>query len=464
MVRAVEQLTESHPQALSIAQLYDQVEGALVRAFPRGRHLWVRGEIQSLSDQAGKTGHCYIDLVDPDTARSRQAPVLRVKCWRTTWGPMRAALAAQGIRLEPGMVVVLRGALDFYRARAEVSLILAEIDVTALLGRLAAQKAALLRRLEAEGLLRANRQLAVPPVPLRVGLVASPGTEGCRDFLGQLTGSGFGFEVSHVPAAVQGAGADRSIARALRAVQHGCDLVAVVRGGGSKADLSAFDSEVVARAIATATVPVWTGIGHTGDESVADVVANRTFITPTECGREVAGRVAAFWESAVAAPAARVGRRATELLEAAEQRDRTARTRLAGTSRHLLDRQRERVHDRAQRLARRAPRTLGEAHESLVGRSTRLAPLSFAHLERGADRVATWHRLLSAYDVSRQLERGYTLTFDAEGRVVRGVAALTPGARVTTRFADGTATSVVEETSTAAVGGGRPPTPGGRAR
>ena len=62
--------------ALSIAELYDEVEGALVRTFPRTRALWVRGEVQSLSD---RTGHCYMDLVDPESAGARQAPTLKVK-------------------------------------------------------------------------------------------------------------------------------------------------------------------------------------------------------------------------------------------------------------------------------------------------------------------------------------------------------------------------------------------------
>ncbi len=93
-----------------------------------------------------------------------------------------------------GMVVVLRGAIDLYRPKGEIGFILSELDVTALLGRLAAQRAQLLGKLEAEGLLRRNAGLPVPEVPLRVGLVASPGTEGYQDFLGQLTGSGFGFQ------------------------------------------------------------------------------------------------------------------------------------------------------------------------------------------------------------------------------------------------------------------------------
>ena len=124
----------------------------------------MRGEIAHLSDH--RSGHLYLNLVDPEDdapprARARGGvPTLNVKCWRSSWAPLRHGLAKEGIELAEGMVVVLRGALDLYRAKGEISLILAEIDVTALLGRLAAQRAQLLRKLEAEDLLRRNAGLA----------------------------------------------------------------------------------------------------------------------------------------------------------------------------------------------------------------------------------------------------------------------------------------------------------------
>jgi len=452
--------TES-PGVLSIADLYGEVDAALARVFPRSRQLWVRGEVQSISDQHGRTGHCYIDLIDPETAGDRQAPVLRVKCWRTVWGPLRATLAAEGIELQPGMVVVLRGGLDFYRPRAEVGFILAELDVTALLGRLAAQRAALLRTLAAEGLLERNRALRVPAVPLRIGLVASPGTEGYRDFLGQLAGSGFAFAVTVTPTAVQGADAPAAIAEAVRqaavAGSGRCDLVVLVRGGGSKADLAAFDAESVARAVATSPVPVWTGIGHTGDESVADLVANRACITPTECGRELALRVGIWWEASVAGPAGLVARRAVDTLVASEQRGEGVRRRLSGSARHLLDRRIDRLQSQAGALARRAPRHAEQARTAMVGRAARLGPLAIGHVERAGDRIGSWRRLLTAYDVERQLERGYTLTLDVDGRLLRGVAGVVVGDALVTRFADGSARSTVTSVvpgSTAADGAG----------
>ena len=197
-------LPPERPDVLSIAALLDQVQAAITRAFPRGQLVWVRGEIQSITD---RTGHCYIDLVDPDAPRGRDAKVLKINCWQRSWAPMKAALAKQGIVLEVGSVVTFRGRVEFYAPRAQVNFIAVDVDVDALLGRLAARRAALLKALEAEGLLRRNAALLVPALALKVGLVASPGTEGFNDFLGQLQGSGLAFTVVVVAAQVQGTAA-----------------------------------------------------------------------------------------------------------------------------------------------------------------------------------------------------------------------------------------------------------------
>src|SRR6201996_4616215 len=354
----------------SIGGLYERVEGALTQAFPRNRHLWVRGEVAHVSDH--RSGHLYLSLVDPQDEVGRRdrsrgtVPTLNVKCWRSSWAPLRHGLAKQGIELTEGMVVVLRGSLDLYRAKGEISLILVEVDVTALLGQLAAQRAQLLQALETEGLLRRNAAVPLPEVPLHVGLVASPDTEGCRDFLGQLTGSGLSFRVSHVPVRVQGPAAPASIARALAALSRSdCDVIAVVRGGGARAALAAFESELVARAVAGATKPVFTGIGHTGDETVADIVAARVCITPTECGQKIVEAVRLWWAEHVAAPGARLAHRVPTYLGDAQSRDTQARGRLTAAARQQL-----RLH--GERLARKGTALGRAAPEGLVARATQL--------------------------------------------------------------------------------------------
>jgi exodeoxyribonuclease VII large subunit len=443
-------LGDERPDVVSIAELYNRVDRALAEAFPRNRPVWVRGEVQTCSD---RTGHCYVDLVDPDSGRDRQAPVLKVKCWRQTWTPLKITMHREGIVLQPGMVVVLRGVVDFYRPRAEVGFVMTDLDVTALLGRVAAQRAALVEKLRAEGLLEANAALAVPPVPLRVGLVASPGTEGYRDFLTQLERSELAFSVALAKASVQGAGAPGAIARSIRRLgAAGCDVVVVVRGGGSKADLAAFDTEPVARAVALSPVPVWTGIGHTGDESVADIVAHRAWHTPTECGKALASVVTDWWDGCVVRAADRVARRSFEVLDGATSGARAARVRLSGSARQQLRRHRAHLDRAAQTVARSGPRSVAVARDSLALRRGHLGSSVRAQLARAQDSGAAYRRLLAAYDIDRQLERGYTLTLDTDGRLVRAAQSLGADQVIVTRFADGRARSVVASTELAAAG------------
>ncbi len=385
-----------------------------------------------------------MDLVDPDGARQRDAPVLKVKCWRRTWEPLKRLLGDQGVALEVGTVVILGGRLDFYRARGEIGFIVAEVDVHALLGRRAAKRAALVKALTAEGLLERNHGRPVAAVPLHLGLVASPGTEGYRDFMGQIEGSGFSFRARLVAVPVQGPTAPAAVTRGVVALASaGCDLIVIVRGGGSKADLAAFDTEIVARAVANAPVAVWTGIGHTGDQSVTDVVANRSFVTPTECGQEVVRTVGGFWAS-VDARAALVARRSGRAVDEAARRDVAARSRLAAGTRSQMHRHADRHAQRAARVAAVAPRCCGESGQAVVQRAGRLGPMALRSLDRRVERIEGWRRLLAAYDVERQLERGYTITYDDAGAVVRSATVVDRGAVIVTRFADGRRRSVAE--------------------
>jgi exodeoxyribonuclease VII large subunit len=290
----------------------------------------------------------------------------------------------------------------------------------------AAERARLMKALLDEGLFDRNRRLAVPRLALRIGLVASPGTEGYRDFLGRLEASGMAFDLVVAATQVQGREAPASVAASIKGLQaEGCDVLVVVRGGGSKADLATFDIEVVARAIATSEVPVWTGIGHTGDQSVADEIANRAFITPTECGQELARRATEYWDT-ILSQGVSVGRRAAAVLD-----------RSAG---HLDGGRR--------RLASGIRMQLGRHGDGLAHRIALLSALPARSLEREARQLTQWSRLLGAYDYQRQLERGYSVTRNADGAVIRSMSGLLPGVSLTTQLADGDVLSVVEATTT----------------
>ncbi|MGH9080315.1 MAG: exodeoxyribonuclease VII large subunit [Acidimicrobiales bacterium] len=464
--------SRSHPgtpvrgqDTLSIRDFYRQIERALNGALTG--EVWISGEVRSLN--VSSKGLCYIDLVDPVHARDNASPVLKVVCWSRRWATVRNTLAGLGIVVETGMVVRVRGAVQLYQPRGEVSLVLSELDTDALVGKVAAERARLIKALVDEDLFESNRRVPVPSVPLRVGLVASPGTEGHRDFMGCLAASGMSFAVQAIPTQVQGRAAVRSVASALRRLQVGDrDLIVVVRGGGSKADLAIFDAEPVARAIALCSKPVWTGIGHTGDQSVADQVANRSFITPTECGQELARQVTSFWRSHLDA-GAQIHRLAGERVARSERgidrhrhrvlvgagsqlgrhSDRLAhRTQaLRGSAKGAVESHRHRLEAAGAALIRSALRSLESEEVGVASRSARLATRPDRRLDAEGLRTTQWRRLLGAYDFQRQLDRGYSVTRDATGRVVRSSATLSPGSLLFTRLAEGSAVSAVTDAS-----------------
>jgi exodeoxyribonuclease VII large subunit len=436
----------------TIAQLYRDLTAYLDRQWGRASQIWVTGEVQKLSDHR-RSGHCYVDLVDPAVA-GRDVPTLKAKCWRSTWGPLKASLREAGLTLDDGAVVRVRGYVDLYAPHGELGFIITSLDLDALrlaaLGEHARRREALLRALRDEGLLEANRSCVLPEVPLWVGLVASKGTEGYHDFLGMLEASGFSFRVSLVRATVQGARAPVDVAAGVRTLGTvGCDVICVVRGGGSQADLAAFDDERVARAIASCPVPVLTGIGHTGDVSVADLVAHEAFRTPTACAEAIAAVVRTWYADRVASVAQRATDAAAAVLDELDDGVDQSRRHLVVVGRHRLARADDALSASVASVARTAPHGLARAGASVATRARRLGPLAHHRLGTLGESVAQRRALLAAYDPARLLSRGWSITTAADGSIVRSVEGLAPGSTLLTRLADGVARSSVTGVTTA---------------
>ena len=453
--------------ALSISEFYERVRGALREAFPD--EIWVTGEICKVTTSRG---HRYLELADhnesppgrystgPMPARSAASArnataTLEVACWARDWPVVQYELAAVGVELVPGLVVRVRGKVSVWEGGSKLRFTMTALDVEALVGGIAAARRRLLGALSAEDLLEANRRIPMPLVPLRIGLVTSPGSEAYRDFTGQLERSGYRFEVRFEPSSVQGPEAPAQIVAALaRLSPYEPHLVVIVRGGGAKGDLAAFDSEPVARAIATAPWPVWTGIGHTGDRSVADEVANQALVTPTQCGEALVSAVAAYLDG--------VDRRARQLARRVEGHLNQAGRDLAAASAsicrgtHLaIERAGQELRAAEARTGNAALVTIERSHGRLVNRAQRLAGPSAQQLATQAQLIAHRRELLEVLDPKRQLERGWSLTRDRNGKVVRSAAILQPGDRLTTTFAEGCAVSVVDEVRPADAVGAR---------
>jgi exodeoxyribonuclease VII large subunit len=445
----------------TVAELADLIGRAVDRAFPD--EVWVQGEIRDLTRPP--SGHVYFTLVDPGDDPTTVAPaVVPVTLFESDKTAINRVLVRSGAgRFDDGIAVRIRGRLSHYAARGTVQLRMLWIDTDYTLGKLAAERARVLRALEDDALLDRNRAVAFPLVPLRIGLVTSRGSAAHADFMEELAGSGIAFDVTLHDTRVQGIDAEASLVAALEAAA-GSEVIAVVRGGGSRTDLAVFDREVVARAVAVSPVPVVVGIGHEIDETVVDRVAARSYRTPTACAAGLVGDVRAFVRridthagSVAAATRRRLSRAKRDLDEAGARAGRTAERRLrhaAGQIGRLAagiplatarttNRARRRLTSVGTRVGARASHRADAASAVLDFSSRRLGG-ALRVPSRAEARLETIAATIDGRDPGRVLARGWTLTTDADGRIVRDPARLTPGDAMITVFAEGRLASTVD--------------------
>jgi exodeoxyribonuclease VII large subunit len=265
----------------------------------------VGGELTRLEDRRGSR---WLELVERGGGRDGRDAHLQAFCSATRWLRLQRKLAEAGVDVRAGQRLVIVGSLEI-GDRGSLTLTVEDVDVAALVGERLQARRQLVQRLIDDDLFDANRRLPLPPLPLRVGLVASGGSDGHRDLVRQLDASGFAFRITLRTVPVEGPLAPRAIRAALATFgPEDTDVAVVVRGGGAKASLDVFDAGMVAHAIATAAVPVWTGIGHAGDRTVADEVAHRCCATPSMVGQALVAEVAAALDT-LAQAVARIARR-----------------------------------------------------------------------------------------------------------------------------------------------------------
>lgn len=368
---------------LGVGEVVERVRRVVASAFPA--EVWVRGEVQGLK-AANANGHVYFDLCERNNRRgpatTMPAALLRADRARVD----RALAAYPSFRLADGVEVRVRGKVQYGYGR--VSLLVSAIDPVHTLGKLAADRERVLAALAADGVLDAQQRVPVPLVPLRIGLVTSVGSAAYEDVVQELRGSGIGFTVVAADARTQGAGAELAMVQALhRLRREGVDVVLLVRGGGARTDLVAFDGERLARTITAMPVPVLAGVGHEIDTTVVDAVAHMAYKTPTAAAAAVCDRV-------------------------------------------------RRAHERAETAWRRvAPAVLAvpdRAEARVAAAATRLVRVARSALDRPAARLDLLEAKVAAHDPSVLLARGWSLTHTADGRLVRSADDAPPGTELVT--------------------------------
>ena len=400
----------------TVGELTDAINAQLKSGFGGG--VWVTGEISGYRDQGQ---HSYFSLVEDIDGKEA---TVNVALFANVKRNLRPMLASNRLELSDGTKVRVFGTLDVYAPTGRLSLKISDLDPRFTLGDITASRDRVLASLTAEGLLRNNAMHSVSIVPLRVAVVTSVGSAAWHDFTDELESSGFGFHLLAFDARVQGDQAEAMVIAGISAaVKQGADVVAVVRGGGARNDLAAFDTEGVARAIATCPLPVITGLGHEIDTTVADEVAHTALKTPTACAGWLIDRVQRFVDETEARWGVIVERAFFELATQIDRLESRA-SRVVTRTNSAIERSAERLRSRQDRLVR-TPLTIERVDTSITERERRLALL----------------------DPARLLERGWTMTTTADGRIVTSARDLSVGDELITRLVDGVVRSTVNETT-----------------
>jgi exodeoxyribonuclease VII large subunit len=452
---------EPGDETLTVPQVAARLAEMLAREF--SEPFWLVGEVSGLSCAGrGASGHWYFTLVDDQPRDAGRRASLSVILWRTQvarlFGP-RGRLAGV-LEPEDGLVLRVRVKPDWYAPGGRLSFVIDDVDPDFTLGNLDRERRELVARLEAEGATAWNKTVPLPDVPLRLGLVTAGGSAAWNDVMHTLQASGVGFRVAFCDARMQGEATGPAVCAALAALAaRRPDAIVLVRGGGSRLDLSWFDREDIARAVAGCPVPVLTGIGHEIDTSVADLVAHRAFKTPTavaeflaERARQARRESEEAWERLVAMAGRTLDAEREALAETAR------RLRLAATG--SVDGTAGSLRETSQRLRAACEAGLAAAGEALAGlaarlrsgrHTERLAALA-ARLDGDALRLATGARarlaadeasLARAADRARLLDprgvlaRGFAWLRRADGALVKDARAVAAGETVAAVLRDG---------------------------
>ncbi len=408
---------------------------------------WVEAELASVRESRG---HCYMELVEKDEYSHTPIAQARACCWANTW--MRLAPKferATGESLHSGMKLLLLVKASFHEAYG-FSWVVNDIDPTYTMGDMARRRQEILRQLREEGVIDLNKELQLSRFAQRIAVVSSATAAGYGDFCNQLCDNDFGFifTTQLFPAIMQGERVEESVIASLEAIYHRIDefdAVVIIRGGGSTADLSGFDTLALAENVANFPLPVITGIGHDRDQSVLDIVACVSMKTPTA--------VAAFLIDNLANTLEEVSDGARRIVNAVTQRMQSEKMRLDNIEKYMQGaftlrktREEARLSELQMRMQAGAQYAVQRAEHRLSSIEQRLPSLSEAYLQKEKYRVGLLSQRITSVDPINILRRGYSIAM-RKGKAVKGIADVKAGDRLQIVLPDGTVETIVQDTS-----------------
>ena len=410
-------------KVFTVGELTRQIRGALETKF---RAVWVQGEISNYKLQP--SGHQYFTLKDP---RAQISCVI----WRDTIAPPRQPLV-------DGTQVQVYSTVTVFEARGQYQLNV-QILQTRGVGLLQAKFEALKRKLEVEGLFSPERKRSLPKFPQRLGIVTSPTGAAIRDILNVLRRRAPWLQILINPVRVQGTGAAQEIAVAIRELTlpneafAPLDLIVVTRGGGSIEDLWEFNEEIVARAIFSSGVPVVSAVGHEIDFTICDFVADLRAPTPSAAAELIVPDIVDL-QRRLEGCARALSRQLLSRVQDAQQRLDHAQETLQRCLSHRVDGYERGLLHITRALQAHSPlRELTVRRNRFADLQRRLVASPARLLDNAKHRFHRIEGILRVLGPNATLRRGYSITMNDRGKIIRTISAVWPKMKIRTRVSDG---------------------------
>ena len=430
------------------------------------RTYWVKAEMNKLNHY-NQSGHCYPELLQKENGKTLAE--FKSILWKNDYEKINRLFLEQIKEpLKDGIKVLCEVSVT-YSPQYGLSLRIHDIDISYTLGDIEAEKKAAIERLKREGLFQLNKTKQHALLPKRIAVISVESSKGFADFQEIIDAQGERFSIFRMlfPALLQGDKAVESLLTALkrvRYVSHQFDAVAIIRGGGGDVGLSCFNHYELARAIAEFPIPVYTGIGHSTNETVCEMVSYYNGITPTKVAQQLLDQFAQFESSVLEFQRIIVGRSQEILMK--ENRELNVHSRIiqqAATG--MLNNQRQRLNYATSELSKAGIRFI-ESYTAQLEALVKRIPLASQHrLSSNTERIeqlkrqlalSTSHylthatnnlihleRVVALTDPRTILRKGYSITY-ANGLPIRDSSQLKSGDNVTTILANGSFESEVK--------------------
>lgn len=417
-------------KALSVTQLVRKMKRSIEEGIGK---LWIEGEVSNLKKQG--SGHWYFTLKDEGS---------QIQC------AMFGAHNKEGSEaLEDGAQVRIFAEATVYLARGQLQLIVEKAERSGQ-GDLQARFEALKRKLHAEGLFDASCKKALPAFPRTIGIVTSPTGAAIQDILNILSRRAPWVQPVLFPVRVQGKGAEREIAAAISKLNAPekfgyprCDLLIVGRGGGSLEDLWCFNEEIVARAITASAIPIISAVGHEIDFTIADFVADLRAPTPSAAA-ELAVPDATELRATLDGLQNRIARSLRNLLREPILRLDSLRSELIDVAAAGIAIRDQSLREIRLRHAALHPiRVVERRLEKLTTLGKNLGTLTAHQIEKRTERLKRMENMIRTLGPESVFKRGFSITMDENGTILRSTKSAKPGQTIRTRLIDGELVSTI---------------------